>query len=225
MNIPGNDQELSTALLDVNLPNLLLVLTSITGSDEWLDERFKPAPVEAPEGSMFPDDTGRYSDEVAQEIRDNAVRIIGEVRDGQRELAPPPDQTRLQRMLSFSLAEDVSEGYAAMLMEETRFTDRDLQWRDTLTQAMQQSRNEDFHVTIIGAGMSGLGTAAKLKAAGIAFTILEKNAEVGGTWYENRYPDCGVDTPNHYYSYSFNRNNNWSGYFSKRNELFSYFVR
>ena len=38
---------------------------------------------------------------------------------------------------------------------------------------------------------------------GIRFTILEKNDAVGGTWYENTYPDCGVDTPNHFYSFSF----------------------
>ena len=46
---------------------------------------------------------------------------------------------------------------------------------------------------------------------------------MGGTWYENTYPDCGVDTPNHFYSYSFERNANWSGYFSKRDELYEYF--
>ena len=145
--------------------------------------------------------------EYRHRIRTAAVRVIGELRDGKRELAAPPDQARLQQMLSFSLAEEVSEGYAAMLMEETRFRDRDDQWRSSLSVALENPDNQDFHVTIIGAGMSGLGTAAKLKAAGIDFTILEKNAEVGGTWFENRYPDCGVDTPNHYYSYSFNRNN------------------
>jgi 4-hydroxyacetophenone monooxygenase len=78
---------------------------------------------------------------------------------------------------------------------------------------------------VVGAGMSGLCAAAKLKDAGVPFTVLEKNDAVGGTWYENTYPDCGVDTPNHFYSYSFERNPNWSGYFSKRNELYQYFER
>ena len=87
------------------------------------------------------------------------------------------------------------------------------------------AKRADFEVLIIGAGMSGLGMAAKLKRAGISFTIIERNDQVGGTWYENRYPDCGVDTPNHFYSYSFHRNPDWSGYFSKRDELFAYFDR
>ena len=220
--IPGDDETLTQALEDVNLPNLLMVLACITGSDEWFDERFKPAPIEAPEGSLFPDDSGRYSDATQAEIRAAAIQIIGEVRDGKRTLPAAPDKVRFQRMLSFSIAEDVNDGYADMLMEETRFRDRDNQWRERLHQAVK-NRATDFNVVIIGAGMSGLGTAAKLKEAGIAFTIVEKNDQVGGTWYENTYPDCGVDTPNHYYSYSFNRNANWSGYFSKRDELFSYF--
>ena len=222
-NIPGNDNELREALNDVNLPNLLMVLACITQSDEWLDDRFKPAAIEAPEGSLFPDDSGRYSDALAQEIRDSAVRIIGEVRDGKRALPPAPEQARFQQLLSFSVAEEVNDGYAAMLMEETQFKNRDDYWQADLNQCVADGKAQDFNVVIIGAGMSGLGTAAKLKQAGINFTILEKNPEVGGTWYENSYPDCGVDTPNHYYSFSFNRNPNWSGYFSKRDELFSYF--
>lgn len=222
INIPGDDATLREALNDVNLPNLLLVLASITESDEWLSERFKPAPIEAPEGSLFPDDSGRYNAELQEEIRAAAVKIIGELRDGKRTLPPPPDEARFQRMLSFSIADEVDHGYASMLMEETRFRDRDEQWRERLHKATR-NKETDFNVVIIGAGMSGLGIAAKLKLANIPFTIIEKNDQVGGTWYENTYPDCGVDTPNHYYSYSFNRNPNWSGYFSKRDELFSYF--
>ena len=220
--IPGDDSTLRTALEDVNLPNLLCVLACITGSDEWLSERFAPAPIEAPEGSLFPDDSGRYSPELQEEIKTAAVSIIGQLRDGKEFAMQPPTEARLQQMLSFSIAEEVSNGYAAMLMEETAFSNRDDQWQSTLQEALA-SGTRDLNAVIIGAGMSGLGIAAKLRAAGIPFTIIEKNAEVGGTWFENTYPDCGVDTPNHYYSYSFNRNANWSGYFSKRDELHAYF--
>ena len=50
-----------------------------------------------------------------------------------------------------------------------------------------------------------------------------KNADVGGTWLENTYPDCRVDTPNHFYSFSFAPNHDWSRYFSPRDELYEYF--
>jgi 4-hydroxyacetophenone monooxygenase len=128
-------------------------------------------------------------------------------------------------MMSYSVAEPVTPETAAMLMEETGFVDRDEQWRKRLAEALAGKAVENFNVIIVGAGMSGICTAVKLKDAGIPFTILEKNDAVGGTWYENTYPDCGVDTPNHFYSYSFERNPDWSGYFSKRDELHAYFER
>jgi len=43
-----------------------------------------------------------------------------------------------------------------------------------------------------------------------------------GTWYVNRYPGCGVDTPNHSYSFSFGARNNWTRYFAQREELLDY---
>ena len=41
--------------------------------------------------------------------------------------------------------------------------------------------------------------ASQLAAAGIDYTIYEKAETVGGTWWHNRYPGCGVDTPSHLY--------------------------
>ncbi|MBK6491318.1 MAG: NAD(P)-binding protein [Sphingomonadales bacterium] len=55
----------------------------------------------------------------------------------------------------------------------------------------------DFSVVIIGAGVSGLLAASNLTRAGIRCTILEKLDNVGGSWYVNRYPGCGVDVPSH----------------------------
>ena len=51
----------------------------------------------------------------------------------------------------------------------------------------------DMDVLIVGAGFSGVGMGIKLKEAGIPFTIVEKNAGVGGTWWENHYPGARVD--------------------------------
>ncbi len=41
----------------------------------------------------------------------------------------------------------------------------------------------DFRVVVIGAGMSGILTAYRLAQAGIDYTVVEKNADVGGTWF------------------------------------------
>ena len=225
--LPGTDDDLRAALQDVNLPNMLMVVAQLTGDARWLSPRYAPMPIVAPQGSMFPDDTGGYAPDVAQEIRDAAFDVLRRVRDGELALPAPPSLYRYNDMLSFSIAEPVPREYAAMLLEETCMVDRDTQWRAPINEARNKRPTaiDDFHVIIIGAGMSGIGMAAKLKDAGIAFTVLEKNDAVGGTWYENSYPDCGVDTPNHFYSFSFERNPNWSGYFSKRDELHAYFER
>ena len=121
------------------------------------------------------------------------------------------------------MAEPVTDGDVAMLLEETGFVDRDADWRERIEAAIDAGGIGDFKVIVVGAGMSGICAGIKLRSVGIPFTIIEKNDAVGGTWYENSYPDCGVDTPNHFYSYSFYRNPNWSGYFSKRDELYAYF--
>ena len=52
----------------------------------------------------------------------------------------------------------------------------------------------------------GLGDVYKRQ---IPYLIIEKNAGVGGTWYENTYPGCRVDVGNHFYCYSFEPNNDW----------------
>jgi len=221
--VTGNDDEIRAALLDINLPTLLVVMTHFVGDDRFLTERYQPKPIEIPEGELFPDDSGGYTAEIAAEIREAAFNMIVQMRDEGYSLPPAPDLERMKRWMEFSTATPIEDSYCRMLLEETRFVDRDEQWRGEIKQAMAASADVDFSVLIVGAGMSGICTAVKLKDAGVPYTIIEKNDAVGGTWYENTYPDCGVDTPNHFYSFSFERNPNWSGYFSKRDELYQYF--
>jgi 4-hydroxyacetophenone monooxygenase len=81
---------------------------------------------------------------------------------------------------------------------------------------------DDFHVAIIGAGLSGVCMAIKLAAAGVKFTVYEKDDDLGGTWLENVYPGCGVDTPGHLYTFSFAPNPEITRYFAKRDEVHAY---
>ena len=63
-------------------------------------------------------------------------------------------------------------------------------------------------VLIIGGGFSGLCMGIKLREAGMnSFLILEKSADIGGTWWDNRYPGCACDIPSHLYSFSFEPSN------------------
>ena len=51
--------------------------------------------------------------------------------------------------------------------------------------------------------------------------MFDKNADVGGTWFENTYPDLRVDVPNHFYSYSFRPNPDWSHYYARQRTSWS----
>src|ERR671916_393544 len=81
----------------------------------------------------------------------------------------------------------------------------------------------DTDVAIIGSGFSGLGMAIRLKQAGLNdFVVLERTAEVGGTWQANTYPGCACDVPSHLYSFSFAPNPEWSQTYSTQPEIWAY---
>ncbi len=84
----------------------------------------------------------------------------------------------------------------------------------------------DVRVAVIGAGFAGLGTAIKLKQAGIHdFVLLERGDDIGGTWRDNSYPGCACDVPSNLYSFSFALNPNWSRAYSPQPEIQSYLQR
>jgi 4-hydroxyacetophenone monooxygenase len=80
----------------------------------------------------------------------------------------------------------------------------------------------EFRCAVIGAGASGLAAAHRLRQAGVAVTVFEKNGDVGGTWLENVYPGCRVDVPNQLYSFSFAQTNDWVSRFSAQPDLLAY---
>jgi cation diffusion facilitator CzcD-associated flavoprotein CzcO len=81
-------------------------------------------------------------------------------------------------------------------------------------------------VVVVGAGFAGIGLAIGLKRAGIHdFVVLERAADVGGTWRENRYPGAACDVESHLYSYSFEPNPNWTRQFTTQPEILEYIRR
>lgn len=60
----------------------------------------------------------------------------------------------------------------------------------TYIRSPPQATNKQ-HVLIVGAGVAGLQAARALDKQGIAFTILERNDDVGGVWRDN-YQDYAL---------------------------------
>ena len=78
-------------------------------------------------------------------------------------------------------------------------------------------------VVIVGAGFGGIGAAIRLRRAGIRdVTVLEKAADLGGTWRDNVYPGAACDIPSHLYSFSFERRRDWSRRFPPQDEILDY---
>jgi cation diffusion facilitator CzcD-associated flavoprotein CzcO len=78
-------------------------------------------------------------------------------------------------------------------------------------------------VAIVGAGFGGLGLAIRLKQEGIEdFVVLEREADVGGTWWSNSYPGCQCDIPSNLYSFSFAPKPDWTRAYPLRDELVAY---
>ncbi len=81
-------------------------------------------------------------------------------------------------------------------------------------------------IGILGSGFSGLGMAIRLKLDGCEdFVVLEKAADLGGTWRENTYPGAACDVPSHLYCYSFEPNPDWSRLFAPQAEILAYLRR
>jgi cation diffusion facilitator CzcD-associated flavoprotein CzcO len=78
-------------------------------------------------------------------------------------------------------------------------------------------------VLIIGAGFSGICMGIKLRDAGInSFLIIEKSSDIGGTWWDNRYPGCACDIPSHLYSFSFEPSTEWTRMYPGQQEIHAY---
>ncbi len=211
---PISPVELAAALPQANLPTLLLSLAQLTGDDRWLKDPYRPTRARG----LSDNDDGGFAPDVQREIRKAALELLRAWRDGDLVPAPAPGPDRVAEMLSISLGMEVPRAYGPVMSEEMGLISRDVPIA-TPPGAHVPS------VTIIGAGFSGLGLAAKLTEAGIPFEMIEKNDSVGGTWLENTYPGAGVDTPSHLYSFSFYPSNHWSRYFSKGPELHDYLER
>jgi cation diffusion facilitator CzcD-associated flavoprotein CzcO len=72
--------------------------------------------------------------------------------------------------------------------------------------------------------MAGICTAIKLKTdLGITnFEILERNSEIGGTWWVNTYPGCECDVPSYFFSYSFEQKFDWTQEYASQAEILQY---
>jgi cation diffusion facilitator CzcD-associated flavoprotein CzcO len=84
----------------------------------------------------------------------------------------------------------------------------------------------DYEVIVVGAGVAGIYQIKRLKDMGITATVLEADPDLGGTWYNNRYPGARFDSESYTYGYSFSQELldewHWKEMFSAQPENLEY---
>ncbi|HEY0619375.1 MAG TPA: NAD(P)/FAD-dependent oxidoreductase [Kribbella sp.] len=209
--------EVATAVGIANVPALLMVVYQFTGDEKWLQSPYLPT-----RGKGLTDhDDGGLPAEVQEEIRRAATDVILRLQSGEKPAIVMPSDEQTTRMMSVCMGEPVGEEYGPMLSSEiARRVDphlHELQMRPIRV-------SESYKILVVGTGIAGIAAAQQLEDMGVDYTMLEKQPEPGGNWFQNTYPGAGVDTPSHLYSFSFAKND-WAKHFELRDDLQRYFHR
>ncbi len=207
--------DLEAVLRDASIPSLMMSMIHMSGDTSLLDGDIRPL------GVYLNEYQGYMTEEDKATVRDRAVGVISDYINRGCQLPTPPDAPTIHRMMEFMVAEPVKEELVPMLLEEMELDGKDCRSTEWGMEHEATVRQE-YSVLVIGAGVSGVLAAIRLREAGLPFTVLEKNAGVGGTWYENSYPGARVDVGNHFYSYSFEPSHHWTRYFAEQPELKAY---
>jgi 4-hydroxyacetophenone monooxygenase len=206
------DVDLRAVLLDAELPSLLPAVAHLTGDLSPLRGDLRPAINATPLG-MEPQ--GGLSQAAQERARALAARAIEDwVGRGRPQMAATDDD-RLRRMMGF-VTGPVAEDYLPLFRHQLGIADGSPE---------PTPGGEGIRVVVIGAGMSGLVAAHRLRQAGVPVLVLERNPDVGGVWWENSYPGCRLDTSNFSYSYSFAQQPTWPHQYSTRDSVLGYFAR
>jgi 4-hydroxyacetophenone monooxygenase len=209
------DRQLDEALKEAHLPALVVAMVQVTGDDSWLRPEWTPTYT-----PMARNDPG-LSESVQADIRARAKAALLALGPDAKPKLRVPDTALLRRMMDFVAGAPIPEGYTDFLLDELALSGSSKDPHFEQPRLKEAARK--LKVLVVGAGMSGILTGIRLSQAGVQFEIIEKNADVGGTWLVNTYPGCRVDNSNHMYSYSFEPNHGWPQHFSPQPELLKYF--
>lgn len=191
---------------------LVAVLAQLTG-DPTVAERFAPKISHVPNP---PEQAGVTDPETAARLIEEIVTALGEPR--RPDAVPADDLDLFARIAPIALGGEIGPEYLQLLLEQGGFQPS----QPVLPRTAKLPA--DFRVVIIGAGIAGITAALACADAGIEYQIIERNDEVGGTWYTTTYPGIGVDTPSAYYSLSRDINGDWSSYYPQGAEYQAYLV-
>jgi 4-hydroxyacetophenone monooxygenase len=200
------------AIDQANLNALRLALYQVTGDPDLAKMRVRKQSIRG--GAL-------YGYVLAEEDHAEAkAKALAYLLKGPHRVPPPPSKPETRKLIDMFSDEPVSEADFAFGYEELAYEEfpRDVHW----TKPPSASKLENFKVLVIGAGISGIAAAIQLKRLGLPFTVIERQAGIGGTWLLNSYPEARVDTSSYLYQFKFEKNYPWTEFFASRNETQKY---
>ena len=212
-----DETALARALEDVSVPALLCSLVHMTGDPSWIRGPRRPrmAGPALLQGAMPPEEQAA--------VRSEALPVLAAYRDAGCEPRELPREL-LVEMMAFLACRPISPRLCELFLFDLQFDGTDsaaITWGNEVDETVKR----ESPVVVIGAGMAGIQAGIRLAQAGLPFTIIEKNAGPGGTWWENRYPGARVDVASHQYCYAFEPADHWSEYYCQHPELRAYFTK
>lgn len=152
-----------------------------------------------------------------QEVIEKAYQYLI---SGKHKTPVKPTKDKVIAMMPFFTGQVPDKAMAEYGYEDLAFDNhpRDTNWSEN----PPGETLENFQVTIIGAGFSGIAAAIQLGRLGIPYRIIERMEGVGGTWHLNDYPEARVDISSFIYQFKFEQNYPWKSYFATRDELVEY---
>jgi 4-hydroxyacetophenone monooxygenase len=206
----ADSPELRAALASADIHTLLMVYVHLTHD---------VATLEAFQAHIHPPFTNPDYEIPQDCINDLHEKLIHVLTAPGAAKAQDPSIDLMQRMMSVGVGEPVTDEFVPMVMEQGGFR----RSPDRMERPGRTPPPPGFKVLVIGAGLTGILASIELERAGYDHIVIEKNEDVGGTWWKNRYPGVGVDTPSHFYSYSFEVTPEWSHYRPRGADMREYF--
>lgn len=203
-------EELRANLRKADAGILVAVLAQLTGDPDVADRyaakiSFTPEP---------PEQVGTTDPETLETLVEAVTAALAEPR--RRDAVAFDDPGLFSRIAPLALGTEVGQEYIGLLLEQGGFHPS----QPVLPRTAKLPAG--FKVVIIGAGIAGMAAALECAAAEIDYEIIDRNDEVGGTWYTAVYPGIGVDTPSAYYSLSRDINGDWTSYYPQGAEYQRY---
>jgi 4-hydroxyacetophenone monooxygenase len=190
----ASDEKLRAMLEHADPMVLRAVVYHATGDEAVVNIKTTRVP------GLFMDAAWVEDPESLSTLREKGFALLKAYRDGNREPPMTHDCARTLKAMSLAVDEPVPPGEYEYWFEELGI-DPSLRQHRWIREP-EPSELRSFKVLVIGAGLGGLNAGIQLQKAGFDFLIVDKNAGVGGTWYQNRYPGARVDLPSRIYSHS-----------------------